>query len=119
MTDVADGQCSTTDNAMVTIDGTLLFPCLDEGHRWNGFVCPAFRRPVAEAIVAALQAEQECEADPDGLSLRWDGDAIVVAALNHAATPGYEPDRVVPRADGRYTLGARDWTWTMVAIGQE
>lgn len=104
---------AASDNALVTLDDEHFFPCQDSGQRWNGFVCPRFRRPVAEVIVRVLNAEQERTQDPDGMELSRDGDVIVVHALSCVDEADYETDRVAAGADGRYPLGAWGWVWTL------
>ncbi|WP_156096592.1 hypothetical protein [Amycolatopsis jejuensis] len=109
---VLDGTARLTtepDEILVTINicGTdPAFPALASAtHGWSRAGCPRFRRPVAEAVVAWLNATAaDCR---DGsVDAYWDGDTVVLVDYQYIAEDGYLPDRISPDDDGRYSIGA-------------
>lgn len=99
------------DNCTVGIDDEA-FPAHDDGLRWNGWVCPTFRREVAEEVTAyfnQLNASAPWPAEQDYFT--WDGDVIVHTQGMYTDEPGYAPTRVEPDANNRYAIGAMNWTW--------
>ena len=94
--------------------GDPLFPAKVADIHWNGFACPSFRRPVADAVVEWINAT--ADADPvDATRAAWDGDTVVITDSCYADNPGYTPERIGPDRHGRYPIGAFGWCW-QVAI---
>lgn len=102
---------------LVTIDvtGTAdpLFPAHVHDVRWNGWACPAFRRPVAEAVVEWINATAESYPDSSARAA-WDGDTVVVTDPQYSHESDYAPERIGPDAHGRYGIGAFGWCWFVV-----
>lgn len=101
------------DNCTVGIHrATERWPAYDSGQRWNGFVCPLFRREVVEEIVNYINQANSKIPPIDRETLSWDGDVLVKTNhLYRAEQSNYQPDRYAPDEDGRYSLGAFDWAW--------
>lgn len=99
------------DNCTVGIDDET-FPAHDDGLRWNGFVCPTFRREVAAEVTAyfnQLNASGPWPQDQDYFT--WDSAVIVHTHGAYTADPGYEPTRIELDTNNRYAIGAMNWTW--------
>lgn len=102
---------NTPDNCTVGIDDER-FPAYDNGLRWNGFVCPTFRRAVAEQVTAYFNTINAAGPWPEDQDcFVWDGDVIVHIHRAYADDPDYTPTRVEPDADDRYAIGAMEWIW--------
>lgn len=100
------------DNHVVTVDGKGLFRAWIDpaGDRWNGWLVPCFTRSEAVKVVDWLNGEfAEC---PDGSDrAEWDGDTVIHHSPMYEGEPGYAPYRVEADEDGRYWIGAANWTW--------
>jgi hypothetical protein len=75
---------------------------------------PRFTRPVAEAIVAAIGAQNRESADSDNSWLEWEGDVLVEHDPQYEDQDDYTPERTLPDEDGRYAVGERFWEWRQV-----
>lgn len=90
----------------VTIDYETTFDAwTDRSVRWNGWVTPAFDRAEADKVIAAMTADTE----DFGCRFRWDGDTLFMAESDGAEW--YDEEQVGPDANGRYPIGAWNWTW--------
>lgn len=99
------------DNHVVTVDGNGLFRAWVEpaGPRWNGWLVPSFTRSEAEKVVEWLNGQYALY--PDGSDrAEWDGDAVIHHTPMYEGEPFYRPWRVEPE-EGRYYIGAMNWTW--------
>ena len=91
-----------------------VYPGYTDGDDWNGWACPYFERPQAEAVLRA--------SEPNGFLWRYDadGDAYVVR-YNQAedAAPevfegiDIEVDGVLARV---YPIGAYSWIWELSGV---
>lgn len=112
----ADGRSRPTlsekaDNCTVGIDDEQ-FPAYDNGMRWNGWVCPTFRRDVAEHVTAYFNKINATGPGPEEQEyFVWVGDRIVHVHGAYLDEPDYTPILIEPDADGRYGVGAMAWTW--------
>ncbi len=99
------------DNCTVGIDDER-FPAHDNGARWNGFVCPAFRREIAEQVTAHMNRVNATGPSPEDQEyFLWVGDLIVHLHGPYLRDPDYRPVLVEPDAWGRYPIGAMAWAW--------
>jgi hypothetical protein len=99
------------DNCTVGIDDEQ-FPAYDNGLRWNGWVCPTFRRDVAEHVTAYFNQLNATGPGPEDQEyFLWVGDRIVHIHGAYLDEPDYTPIIIAPDADGRYGIGAIAWTW--------
>lgn len=99
------------DNCTVGIDDET-FPAYDNGLRWNGWVCPTFRREVAEEVTAYFNHLNASGPYPEEQDyFLWDGETIIHIHGAYADEPDYEPTRLDPGANNRYAIGAMEWTW--------
>ncbi|SEP54052.1 MULTISPECIES: hypothetical protein [Amycolatopsis] len=89
-------------------DATQAFPAAIDHQRWNGFAVPRFRRPVAEAVAACINAMHAQDPDewPDTAS--FDGEVLTVLEAE-----GHRPERIEPDENGRYAIGYRRWCWEL------
>lgn len=97
----------TTTTGNVTIDGVTVFRATyDPALRWNGWLgAPAFDRAEVERVI---------EWAKDDNTFAWDGDVLVHTENDYAADDpeGYEPERIEPDAEGRYSVGGFNWCWS-------
>ncbi len=80
----------------------------------DGWVCPAFRPKIAEAVVDWINQSGSVV---NGVQLRatWVDSTIELVDVEMLGTPGCEPEVVRPEPDGRYSIGARGWPWQVGA----
>jgi hypothetical protein len=104
-------HAAQADNCTVGIDDEQ-FPAYDNGLRWNGWVCPTFRREVAEQVTAYFNQINAAGPWPEDQDyFVWVGDRIVHIHGAYIDEPDYTPVLIEPDADGRYAIGAMAWTW--------
>jgi hypothetical protein len=100
----------------VTIDATgmdnPLFPARVPDVWWNGWACPAFRRPVAEAVVEWINRTADADSE-DATRAAWDGDTVVLTDAGRADDADQAPERIRPDVQGRYGIGAGAWCWSL------
>jgi hypothetical protein len=99
------------DNCTVGIDDEQ-FPAYDNGVRWNGWVCPTFRREIAEEVTAYFNTINAASPWPEEQDyFVWVGHLIVHVHGAYLRDPDYTPIIVDPDTTGRYAVGAMAWTW--------
>lgn len=80
-------------------------------YHWNGWLCPRFDREQAERV-AKMVGDNDDPNNPDGVSVRWEGDTVIFFFRSYADEEGYEGERYAPDADGMYDIGSMSWTWS-------
>lgn len=102
------------DNSMVYIDheGAAFPAYCDPTDGWNGFQIPHFSKAAAVRVVE-WNAEYVKGAEENSEHLRWDGDVIILHSPMYKDEPGYSDERIGPDENGRYAIGAANWTWML------
>lgn len=109
---------------LVTLDDVTTVSALyDPTQRWNGFLaCPWLTREQVEQVLTALAANAPADAQ---LTWTWlddeEGRGAILRTVDHnyvdPARPEYlenATEDLLPREDGRYSLGAFAWVWSEV-----
>ncbi|OXM47500.1 hypothetical protein [Amycolatopsis alba] len=94
-------------------DAQVSFPAIVDNESWIGAAVPYFRPEVAKILGAWLNYAH-LTLDDTYARTYWEGDTLIVVESNAASMPGYHPDHVEPRPDGRYAIGWREWVWEAV-----
>lgn len=92
----------------VTIPGVIPVIAADiNGVRWNGWVVPRFTREAAEQVAKASVEKGDYE------SWEWENDCLVMT-FKPEASEDDEASMWTPDPDGKYQVGAYEWTWEEV-----
>lgn len=95
---------------------TFLVQCVDDGHafrarlfptRWNGWLCPAFDRLTAEAVVDWSNTLNS------PIHLAWKNDQVVITDDSY---PDEDPEIVTPvmhEGQPYWPIGAWSWVWEL------
>ncbi len=125
---------TTMEKLLVSADGEHVYEAVaDKSNRWNGFLSPRFTLETVKQIAAdcqkgieefgrdsqdeilVLEAPELNEADDEGeerkaavvLHIRW--------SYIHSDGPATCATVIAPGEDGRYAIGAWEWTWAEVS----
>ena len=89
--------------------------------RWNGYLCPAFTRDVADQIAADLAQDEADAPDEFRILVRWNGELQAYLLQSAEYESAGDPPEIVRGRDSEgttvYGIGSGSWTWSAVELG--
>ncbi|QNE37880.1 hypothetical protein [Leifsonia shinshuensis] len=97
-------------------DGRVYIAHTVSGYRWNGYLCPAFTRDVADQIAADLARDEAQAPDEFRTLVRWNDELQAYLLQSAQYEEAGDPPEIVRGHDSRgvtvYSIGGGSWTWS-------